>query len=62
VEPKVMAVARKRLGKHTPTAMNKRETIEEILDMVSSMRSTSYDYTICSETKVGDQFFPKLLV
>jgi hypothetical protein len=46
----IPVVARQRLGK------NVNATAEELLDVSSYMRSVSY------QTKVGDQFFPELLV
>jgi hypothetical protein len=48
-------VSRQRLGKHIPVATNKRKR-EELLDSSFSMQSVSY------QRKVGDHFFPELLV
>jgi hypothetical protein len=49
-------VARQRLGKNVTVATNTQATIEELLDASLSMLSVSY------LRKVGDQFFPILLV
>jgi hypothetical protein len=49
-------VARQRLGKNVTAATNTHETIEELLDVSFSIRSVRY------ERKVGDQFFPELLL
>jgi propanediol dehydratase small subunit len=50
-----MYVDRQQLGKTVTAATNKRATIEELLDMSSSMRSVLY------QSKVCDQFFPEIL-
>jgi hypothetical protein len=50
-----LIVARQRLSRNVITATNTHTTLEDLLD-VSSMRSVSY------QRKVGDQFFPELLV
>jgi hypothetical protein len=49
-------VARQRLGKNATEAKNTHATIEELLDASLTMRSLSY------QRKVGDWFFPELLV
>jgi hypothetical protein len=51
-----LIVARQRLGKHFPRAMNTLVTMEELLDASFSMGSVSY------QSKVGYLFFPELLV
>jgi hypothetical protein len=43
-------VARQRLGKHVPTAMNTHVTIEELLDAVFSVPSVS-QHVICRENE-----------
>jgi hypothetical protein len=48
--------ARQRLGKNVTAAMNTYATIQDLLDASFSVRSVSY------QRKVGDQFFPELLV
>jgi hypothetical protein len=50
VGPEKTAITRKRLSKNVPAETNTHATIEELLDAVSM----SY--------KVGDQFYPQLLV
>jgi hypothetical protein len=50
-----VCVARQQLGKNITTAMS-THTTTELLDTSSSMRSMSY------QRKVGDWFFPELLV
>jgi uncharacterized protein YqgV (UPF0045/DUF77 family) len=52
MEPEEMAVARQWLGKHVPMATNIHVTMDELLDVVSSVQSMSYQ-TVCSERKVG---------
>jgi hypothetical protein len=52
LKPQETAVARQRLAKHIPAAMNTHATTD-LLD-VFSMRSVSHRYPICSERKVGD--------
>jgi hypothetical protein len=42
VNPEEMAVARKSLYKHAPVAMNIHVTIEELLDMMFSIKSVSH--------------------
>jgi hypothetical protein len=42
-------VARQRLGKHLPAAMNSQATMEELLDAVFSMRSVSYQIYVVKE-------------
>jgi hypothetical protein len=42
VEPEEMAVARQQLGKHVAMAMNTHVTVEEVLDKVVSVPSSSY--------------------
>jgi hypothetical protein len=42
VEPEETAVDRQRLGKYIPVAMNVHATIEELLDVVFSVWSMSY--------------------
>jgi hypothetical protein len=49
-------VAEQRLGKNVTAATNTHATKEELLDALFSMRSVSY------QRKVGDYFFPELLV
>jgi hypothetical protein len=49
-------VARQWLSKNITTAMNTHTIIEELLDTSFSMQSMSY------QSKVGDFFFPELLV
>jgi hypothetical protein len=51
-----LIVARQRFGKHASAAINTRATTEELLDVSFSMRAVSY------KRKVGDLFFPELLV
>jgi hypothetical protein len=40
--PRPNPVARQRLGKHVPAAMNTHATIEELLDVAFYMRLVSY--------------------
>jgi hypothetical protein len=42
VDPEKMAVATKSLDKHVPLAMNIHVTIEELLDVMFSMKSASH--------------------
>jgi hypothetical protein len=49
-------VARQRFGENVTAATNTHATIEELVDASSSMRSVS------CQKKVGDYFFPELLV
>jgi hypothetical protein len=49
-------VARQRLGKNVTAATNTQASIEELLDASFSIRAVSY------QRKVGDYFFPELLV
>jgi hypothetical protein len=56
------AVEMQRLGKHFPSTTNTQATLEEVLYAVFSMRSMSYQPSICYERKAGDYFFPELLV
>jgi hypothetical protein len=49
-------VARQPLGKHVTAATNTQTTIVQLLDALFSIRSMSY------QRKVGDYFFPELLV
>jgi hypothetical protein len=49
-------VAGQQVSEHIPGATNMHATIEELLYMSFSMRSMSY------QSKVGDYFFPELLV
>jgi hypothetical protein len=42
VEPEETVVARQRLGNHFPAATNTHATVEELMDVVFSMRSVSY--------------------
>jgi hypothetical protein len=51
-----IVVARQRLDKSVPAATNAHATIEELLDTSFYMRSVSY------QRKLGDYFFPELLV
>jgi hypothetical protein len=49
-------VARQRLSKHLPAAINTHATIKELLEAVFSARFVTYQLlnTLCSETKVDD--------
>jgi hypothetical protein len=51
-----MYVATQLLGKNVTAVTNTHATIGELLGASSSMRSASY------QKKVGDYFFPELLV
>jgi hypothetical protein len=54
-----MAIAGQWLSKHIPAAMNTHATVEELLDAAVVCHST---YSMCSERKVGDCFFPDIYV
>jgi hypothetical protein len=54
--PCVSVVARQRLGKPVSVAVNTHAAVEELLDVLFSMHFVS------NQRKVGDQFFPELLV
>jgi hypothetical protein len=51
VEPEETAVAMQRFGKHVPTAINTRATIDELLDAVFSMRLVPRSISICSSSE-----------
>jgi hypothetical protein len=51
-----------RLGKYVPAATNTHAIIEELLDAVFLFGPFRIRYSVCSERKVGDWFFPELLV
>jgi hypothetical protein len=48
VEPEETTIARQRVGKHVPVAMNTHTAIEELLDMVFSVWSVS-DQIVCRQ-------------
>jgi hypothetical protein len=61
VEPEEISVAMQRLGKYVHAALNTHATLE-LFDAVSSVRSATIKYSVCSEKKVVDYCFPKLFV
>jgi hypothetical protein len=62
VEPREMAISRQRLSKLVTMTMNTHATIEELLDVAILPGLCNIKYSIFSERKVGDYFFPELLV
>jgi hypothetical protein len=60
VSPLTMLLGNGSVNTH-PRATNTYATIE-LFDVVFSIQSVSIKYSICSERKVADQFFPELLV
>jgi hypothetical protein len=50
------------LSKHVPVAVNVHTTIEGLLEIVLICGLFHIKYSVCSERKVGNYFFPELLV
>jgi hypothetical protein len=62
VESEEADVARQRLSKHVPAVTNTHAAIEEMWDAVFSVGPCRIKYSVRTEIKVGNQFFPELLL